>query len=92
MYQRRTASYPHGQVRASTTGHIEGSDTNTGRDAFSQVREFEGQAQRIVNEYSVTKEQEQEDSAVIQLVNAAQKSMMELLLTRKPCLATKTRY
>jgi len=68
----------------STTGHIEGADTNTGRDAFSQVREFEGQAQRIVNEYSVTKEQEQEDSAVVSnMVNAAQKSMIECAVDKE---------
>lgn len=68
----------------STAGHIEGSDTNTGRDAFSQVREFEGQAQRIVNQYSVTKEQEQEDSAVVSnMVNAAQKSMIECAVDKE---------
>ena len=68
----------------STTGHVEGDDTDGGRDAFSQVREFEGQAQRIVNPYSVTKEQEQEDSAVVSnMVNAAQKSMIECAIDKE---------
>lgn len=68
----------------STAGHIEGTDTNGGRDAFGQVAEFEGQAQRLVNPYSVSKEQEQEDSAVISnMVSAAQKSMIELAVDKE---------
>ena len=68
----------------STTGHIECDDTNGGRDAFSQVREFAGQAQRLTNPYSVSKEQEQEDSAVVyDMVNAAQKSMIELAVDKE---------
>jgi hypothetical protein len=68
----------------STAGHIEGVNTNGGRDAFSQVREFEGQAQRITNPYSVSKEQEQEDSAVVSnMINAAQKSMIELAIDKE---------
>ena len=68
----------------STAGHIEGDDTNGGRDAFSKVRKFTGQAQRIVNPYSVTKEQEQEDSAVVSnMVNAAQKSMIECAVDKE---------
>ena len=68
----------------STTGHIEGTDTNGGRDAFAQVKEFEGQAHRLVNPYSTSKEQEQEDSAVISnMVNAAQKSMIELAVDKE---------
>ena len=46
---------------AANTPHVEGAGTNVGRDAFSQVREFEGQAQRTVVEYAVSKEQEQEE-------------------------------
>lgn len=68
----------------STAGHIEGDVTNGGRDAFSQVAEFAGQAQRLVNPYSVSKEQEQEDSAVVSnMVNAAQKSMTELAVDKE---------
>ena len=71
----------------STAGHQEGDDTNTGRDAFASVKEFEGQAQRIVNQYSVTKEQEQEDSAVVaSMINAAQKSMIELAIDKEAVL------
>ena len=71
----------------STTGHIEGDNTNGGRDAFSQVREFAGQAQRLTNPYSVSKEQEQEDSAVVSnMVNAAQKSMTELAVDKEAVL------
>lgn len=71
----------------STAGHTEGTDTNTGRDAFSQVREFEGQMQRTVVEYSVSKEQELEDSAVVSnMVNAAQKSMIEAAVDKEAVL------
>jgi hypothetical protein len=66
------------------TPHIEGADTNTGRDAFSQVREFEGQAQRTVVEYAVSKEQEQEDSAVISnMIKAADKSAIECAIDKE---------
>ena len=68
----------------ANTPHIEGSDTNTGRDAFSQVREFEGQAQRTVVEYAVSKEQEQEDSAVISnMIKAADKSAIEVAIDKE---------
>lgn len=68
----------------STAGHVEGTDTNSGRDAFSQVREFEGQMQRTVVEYDVSKEQELEDSAVVSnMVNAAQKSMIECAVDKE---------
>lgn len=71
----------------STAGHIEGNDTDGGRDAFSQVRKFIGQAQRTVVPYSVTKEQEQEDSAVVSnMVNAAQKSMVECAVDKEAVL------
>ena len=66
------------------TPHIEGSDTNTGRDAFSQVKEFEGQAQRTVVEYAVSKEQEQEDSAVVSnMIKAADKSAIECAIDKE---------
>ena len=66
------------------TPHVEGADTNTGRDAFAQVREFEGQAQRTVVEYAVSKEQEQEDSAVISnMIKAADKSAIECAIDKE---------
>jgi hypothetical protein len=66
------------------TPHIEGTNTNNGRNAFSQVREFEGQAQRTVVEYSVSKEQEQEDSAVISdMIRAADKSGIECAIDKE---------
>lgn len=66
------------------TPHIEGADTNTGRDAFANVKEFEGQAQRTVVEYAVSKEQEQEDSAVISnMIKAADKSAVECAIDKE---------
>ena len=68
----------------ANTPHVEGADTNTGRDVFSQVKEFEGQAQRTVVEYAVSKEQEQEDSAVIaNMIKAADKSAIECAIDKE---------
>jgi hypothetical protein len=68
----------------ANTPHIEGDNTNGGRDAFSQVAEFEGQAQRTVTPYSVSKEQEQEDSAVVSnMVKAASKSLTETAVDKE---------
>ena len=68
----------------ANTPHVEGADTNVGRDAFSQVREFEGQAQRTVVEYAVSKEQEQEDSAVVSnMIKAADKSAIEAAIDKE---------
>ena len=68
----------------ANTPHIEGVDTNDGRDAFSKVREFEGQAQRTVVEYGVSKEQEQEDSAVVSnMIKAADKSAIEAAIDKE---------
>ena len=68
----------------ANTPHVEGVDTNVGRDAFANVAEFEGQAQRTVVEYAVTKEQEQEDSAVISnMIKAADKSAIEVAIDKE---------
>jgi hypothetical protein len=68
----------------ANTPHVEGVDTNGGRDAFSQVREFEGQAQRTVVPYAVSKEQEQEDSAVVSdMIRAADKSAIECAIDKE---------
>jgi hypothetical protein len=64
--------------------HIEGDDTNGGADKYADVREFEGQAQRTANPYSVSKEQEQENSAVVSnMVKAAQKTMTETAIDKE---------
>lgn len=69
--------------------HQEGTDTNTGRDAFAEVREFEGQAQRTVVEYAVSKEQEQEDSAVVaNMIKAADKSAIEVAIDKEYILCS----
>ncbi len=73
----------------ANTPHVEGADTNTGRDAFSEVREFEGQAQRTVVEYAVSKEQEQEDSAVVaNMIKAADKSAIEVAIDKEYILCS----
>ena len=64
----------------SVVGHIEGNSTNTGVDKFSGVGEYTGQAQRLVREWKVTKEQQAHDSAVIADVsNASEKALKELM-------------
>jgi hypothetical protein len=69
---------------AANVPHVEGADTNVGRDAFSNVAEFEGQAQRTVVEYAVSKEQEQEDSAVVaNMIKAADKSAIECAIDKE---------
>ena len=61
--EKTTSTYPRTSSRLYPLLVTSKADTNTGRDAFSQVREFEGQAQRIVNEYRLPRNKE--DSAVI---------------------------
>jgi len=62
------------------TGHIEGNDTDTGVDKFGSVGEYTGQAQRIVREWKVTREQETQNSAVVaDKAGASEKALKELM-------------
>lgn len=63
-----------------TAGHIEGNDTATGVDKFDEVGEYEGQAQRMVREWKVTREQEAHSSAVVaDKAGASEKALAELM-------------
>ena len=63
----------------SATGHIEGNKTDTGVDKFPSLGEYTGQAQRLVREWAVTKEQESEKSAVpVDAASASEKALREL--------------
>jgi len=62
------------------TGHIEGTATDTGVDKFAAVGEYTGQAQRLVREWQVTKEQEAHNSAVVaDKAGASEKALKELM-------------
>lgn len=69
---------------ASAAGHIEGNSTDTGTDQFTAVGDYEGQAQRWVQEWNVTREQEAHSSAVeVSKENAKEKALKQLLRNKE---------
>lgn len=64
----------------SAAGHVEGTSTDTGVDQFTEVGDYVGQAQRWVQEWSVTREQQAHSSAVeVDKENAKEKTLKQLL-------------
>jgi hypothetical protein len=68
----------------SAAGHIEQNSTDNGGDQFTAVGDYEGQAQRWVQEWSVTREQSAHSSAVsVDKENAKEKSLKQLLRNKE---------
>jgi hypothetical protein len=68
----------------SAAGHIEEDSTDAGGDQFTAVGDYTGQAQRWVQQWSVTREQEAMSSAVsVDKENAKEKALKQLLRNKE---------
>jgi len=68
----------------SAAGHIEQNGTDNGGDQFTAVGDYTGQAQRWVQEWSVTREQEAHSSAVsVDKENAKEKALKQLIRNKE---------
>ena len=68
----------------SAAGHIEQNSTDNGGDQFTAVGDYEGQAQRWTQEWSVTREQQAHSSAVeVDKENAKEKALKQLIRNKE---------
>ena len=68
----------------SAAGHIEGNSTDSGTDQFTAVGDYTGQAQRWVQQWNVTREQEAHSSAVeVSKENAKEKALKQLIRNKE---------
>ncbi len=68
----------------SAAGHIEQNSTDNGGDQFTAVGDYEGQAQRWTQEWSVTREQMAHSSAVsVDKENAKEKALKQLIRNKE---------
>ena len=68
----------------SDAGHVEGESTDSGTDQFTAVGDYTGQAQRWVQEWNVTREQEAHSSAVeVSKENAKEKALKQLIRNKE---------